>query len=1745
MPVDKSNTERLRRKKGEIQAARFNACRTCPEEGPRSGTDESTRLSRAFGQMEYITTNAVGASTATSCCGVYEPMMLDINIPEFSPSLRQRTAKPRAERIRDLSGGKLGRRARDASGNKKAWNPRVVHSNGLHGAIEEPRKKIQDISGRVRVPNILGKRARDANGRIVRARDASGNLIRARDASGSIISARASAPASAPAKKAVKAAKASISPKVSTVAPKALPPFSPRLTMPANTLVLPIVFGESGGSVVVNWGDSVKETFTSGPVSHTYATPGEYKVSIAGPWIAFGNAHATYTGAEYITAVTSWGTTRFTSLAGAFNGAMNLTSVPNTLPPTVTDTSYMFYGAAAFNGDVAGWNTIGVTDMSFMFNGATGFARNISAWNVTNVENASGIFTGSGKCPSLTGVPSFAAGTIGRSTLGCVDVDSMVLELFVNPGDVLALPVVIDEYEHDIVIDWGDSTNNTNYFNHTYEIAGYVQLTISAINGGYIQWFRTQNGYQGAALIRNLSQWGDLGVEMLEGLFYGATNLASVPDYLPDTVFDTSFMFYGATSFNSANIANWDTSNVDYMNHMFFAAKNFNVDISEWQPGEVENMSFMFCGASSFNQNIGVWDVSEVNDMTHMFAFATSFNQPLGGWNPQNVDDMSFMFYGATSFDQDLSRQDYEGPYGWYEYRTENVDNANGMFLNCPNMCANPGHWPVFDYSEPYGLPSLGCVSSAAMVFTLYVEGDYVELPIYLDRYDSIVVDWGNGSSPDVYTWNDTPSHYYGDYGFGGYVQVTITGKVSALGYEADFDSEYWSPYIVSVGQWGNIQGMYSLEGLFQDARLLALPNDIPSSVRHIGYLFNNALLLETVDISNWDTSNIVYMYDTFEYSTFNGDISMWDVSNVVDMSYMFAYSTFNGDISNWNTGKVIYMYGMFRQSVFNGDISKWDVSNVYSMYRMFYMSEFNGDISNWNTNNVDDMARMFEYAKFTGDISKWDTSNVEYMYDMFRYSNFIGDLSKWNVENTDDFGNMFQHSPMCLIENHSKWPAFEYDSNLNTEVGCDPYFRKSQAPPFNSDTNGNAYGEGYCTVYANGLWVAGGYDHSDTGKSILYTTDATGDWFPSPGMPFGDYGDCKCIAYGNGLWVAGGYYNGNGEQLPCIVYTTDPRNGWSYLQGNPDRDIPINYPFGVYGNCNGIAYANGLWVAVGQSYISDGTTIMYTTNPTTGWFTSPYEPFGSDYSSRGQGIAYGNGLWIAVGCNTRSANQILYSRNPVDGWTASGGDVFGGSGDGKGVAYGGNGRWVVVGYNSDNNGYTIVYSSNPIDDGWDSVEGQAPFGNRGYGVSIAYGNNRWVATGYSENYDDPDTSYGPNIIFSINANPADGWTSNESGRRFPNNNTYTERGYGNGVAYGNGEWVAVGYDAGGGGYTIVNSDDPTAYWNASIPYRPFAGGDYSYANAIAYGNGLWVTVGDDDDNNGTGSIVYTTDPKLGWQVSGYRPFGYDGKGNCVAYGNGLWVAGGYDASEGYYLIISSTDPASGNWYNSSNPSSIQDFDCRGVAYGNNLWVAVGYDYDDGNNTILTSMDPSGEGWTRSPGRLFGPDYSYSYGNAVAYANGLWVAVGYNDICGGVILYSRDPTVGWSTLTNNTWSSQRFNAVAYGNGVWLAGSNNTLVYSTDPEKGWTVVENENVVDCDTKSIVYTGKSWAIGDSCGYVYFTLDPTTGMIYKLENSIFHFCENEDIPSVSGLASANGLTVAVGYDDCNSQNIAITEDL
>ena len=51
----------------------------------------------------------------------------------------------------------------------------------------------------------------------------------------------------------------------------------------------------------------------------------------------------------------------------------------------VTDMSFLFMGAAAFNADIGAWDVSQVTTMEEMFFENTVFNQNISGWNVSSV----------------------------------------------------------------------------------------------------------------------------------------------------------------------------------------------------------------------------------------------------------------------------------------------------------------------------------------------------------------------------------------------------------------------------------------------------------------------------------------------------------------------------------------------------------------------------------------------------------------------------------------------------------------------------------------------------------------------------------------------------------------------------------------------------------------------------------------------------------------------------------------------------------------------------------------------------------------------------------------------------------------------------------------------------------------------------------------------------------------------------------------------------------------------------------------------------------------------------------------------------------------------------------------------------------------------------------------------------------------------------------------------------------------
>ena len=138
------------------------------------------------------------------------------------------------------------------------------------------------------------------------------------------------------------------------------------------------------------------------------------------------------------------------------------------------------------------------------------------------------------------------------------------------------------------------------------------------------------------------------------------------------------------------------------------------------------------------------------------------------------------------------------------------------------------------------------------------------------------------------------------------------------------------------------------------------------SAITDMSFLFLNInVIIDNIDLSNWDVSNVTTMEGLFNNcKKFDCDLSKWDVSNVKDMSYMFYNcGNFDCDLSNWDVSNVTNMYTMFEGcSKFKGKgLENWDVSKVESISYMFFdCINFDCDLSNWNVNNVKNMKRMF-----------------------------------------------------------------------------------------------------------------------------------------------------------------------------------------------------------------------------------------------------------------------------------------------------------------------------------------------------------------------------------------------------------------------------------------------------------------------------------------------------------------------------------------------------------------------------------------------------------------------------------------------------------------------------------------------------------------------------------------------------------------------------------------------------------------
>jgi surface protein len=255
-----------------------------------------------------------------------------------------------------------------------------------------------------------------------------------------------------------------------------------------------------------------------------------------------------------------------------------------------------------------------------------------------------------------------------------------------------------------------------------------------------------------------------------------------------------------------------------------------------------------------------------------------------------------------------------------------------------------------------------------------------ITLPLESSGTYSFVVDWGDGNTDTITSWNQSErTHTYsvaGDY------VVTIEGTL--IGYNF-YSYPTDAPKLIEIQKWGCLRFINTSYYFFGCSNLVltGVTDTINlDGINSLVAMFQNCTSITTINnINSWDVSNITAMLGVFSSTQFNQDISGWNVSNVTNMGGLFSSTPFNQDISSWNVSSVQNMSFMFAYSSFNQFIGGWDVSNVILMTGMFNAnSSFNQDISNWNVSSVinPNMDYMFYFATlFNQDLSGWCVTNI------------------------------------------------------------------------------------------------------------------------------------------------------------------------------------------------------------------------------------------------------------------------------------------------------------------------------------------------------------------------------------------------------------------------------------------------------------------------------------------------------------------------------------------------------------------------------------------------------------------------------------------------------------------------------------------------------------------------------------------------------------------------------------------------
>jgi hypothetical protein len=269
---------------------------------------------------------------------------------------------------------------------------------------------------------------------------------------------------------------------------------------------------------------------------------------------------------------------------------------------------------------------------------------------------------------------------------------------------------------------------------------------------------------------------------------------------------------------------------------------------------------------------------------------------------------------------------------------------------------------------------------------------DQVKLPLISTGTYNFVVNWGDGNSDTITTWNQAETTH--TYASSGDYTITITGVCIGWAFANIGDRLK----ILDISSWGILEFLTQTNtnfGFFRGCTNLNITATDPLNFQSMGCtaiagMFSLCTnLVGNSSFNDWTTTGITNLANIFGVaSNFNQPLGNWDVSAVTNFNSCFQDTLFNQNIGSWNVGSGQIFAAMFRRCPFNNggsdSIKDWNMSSATTLgssgLGMFAESActFNQPIGSWNVSNVTSFNSVFRNnPNFNQNIGAWDVSKA------------------------------------------------------------------------------------------------------------------------------------------------------------------------------------------------------------------------------------------------------------------------------------------------------------------------------------------------------------------------------------------------------------------------------------------------------------------------------------------------------------------------------------------------------------------------------------------------------------------------------------------------------------------------------------------------------------------------------------------------------------------------------------------------